>query len=71
MVQGAGSSGSCYDVADAGLAWMKGYHDAQRHFHSKGFDDSTHLADKVNYQVGYQAGWDDASKERMDRFVNY
>jgi hypothetical protein len=23
----------------------------------------------VNYQVGYQASWDDASKERMDRFV--
>jgi hypothetical protein len=35
MAQGGGSSGSCYDVADAGLAWMKGYHDAQRDFHSK------------------------------------
>jgi hypothetical protein len=52
----------CIDRADAGPAWLKGYSDAQRDFHSKGFDDSTHLADKQNYQAGYQTGWNDAQK---------
>jgi hypothetical protein len=52
----------CYDRADAGPAWLKGYTDAQRDFHGKGFDDSTHLADKQNYQAGYQTGWNDAQK---------
>lgn len=52
----------CYDRADAGPEWLKGYTDAQRDFHGKGFDDSTHLADKVNYQSGYQTGWNDAQK---------
>ena len=55
----------CYDRNDAGPAWMKGYHDAQRDFqglNGHGFDDSTHLADKENYQGGYQTGWNDAQK---------
>jgi hypothetical protein len=45
---------ACYDRIDAGQAWMKGYHDAQRDFQGincHGFDDSTHLADKENYQA--------------------
>jgi len=55
----------CYDRIDAGPAWMKGYHDAQRdsqRLNGHGFDDSTHLADKENYQAGYQTGWNDAQK---------
>lgn len=33
----------CIDRVDAGPSWMKGYTDAQRDFHGKGFDVSTHL----------------------------
>jgi hypothetical protein len=56
---------ACYDRIDAGQAWMKGYHDAQRDFQGVNghrFDDSTHLADKENYQAGYRTGWNDAQK---------
>jgi hypothetical protein len=52
----------CIDRIDAGPAWLKGYHDAQRDFSGKGFDDSTHLADKENYQSGYKTGFNDAQK---------
>jgi hypothetical protein len=44
---------------------VEGYHDAQRDFqgvNGHGFDDSTHLADKENYQAGYRTGWNDAQK---------
>jgi hypothetical protein len=52
---------ACIDRVDAGPAWLKGYNDGQRDSHGAnghGFDDSTHLADKQNYQSGYKAGWD-------------
>jgi hypothetical protein len=45
----------CIDRIDAGPAWLKGYNDGQRDSHGAnghGFDDSTHLADKQNYQSG-------------------
>jgi len=44
---------------------MIGYRDAQRYFqriNGHGFDDSTHLADKENYQSGYKTGFNDAQK---------
>ena len=52
---------------DAGSAWIKGYQDTQndyRRINGYGYDPSTSLicVDKVDYQLGYQQGWTDASR---------
>ena len=61
------SSNGCYNMNDAGSAWIKGYQDAQndhKGINGHGYDPSTSLTgvDKVDYQSGYQQGWTDASR---------
>ena len=65
---GEGQGYACYNMNDAGAAWIKGYQDAQndyRGINGHGYDPSTTSMtgiDKVDYQSGYQQGWTDASK---------